>query len=617
MFYNNNMRPALATVGAESSAKEGRRSLKDLFVRSEQSADDDFNAFGDTTDKPRASAPKAERPQQPPRQQQRPSRPPQKRKPSGNVQWGPIIAIAAVVVVAILLVVLLVAIFSAPGKNVKLEDNVYFSFVDADGKYRVVSNGKVLSEAFDGEVNVVPASDRSFAYIFETVNGTEGSGYKMHILKGTKIETIAATADSIKTFAYYEPGIVYERNDRFHYYSDEDHTPITSDASADNFIISGDAAAVVYTVSSSKESDQTVLKYFYDGASVSIEPYNFTPVSLSTDGKYVYGVFNNSLCCIQIEDKGETYTQLRITNDSHGSFGEITGMNADGNEIIFYTESESKGTISYMYSIKDSEPVQIAAGKFKPVYANSDVACPSTFINGYFEGTAVHFDEETEKDVATVATYFLDKKNGAQKLADTTGKFSPDGDYFYFIDDDRILVRIGLNGKDFASETEQIISDVADFSIIENGDVYIMFEDSEDVGYIYYWNSSTGKRVTVSYDADLESMQVCANSIFFTETDDEGVVTVYVSTEGSAKETASFKSASPVATPIIEMGSGKKGYAYFNDEDGNTKLFYTSNGKKFSKVSAACTIADFSEDAENPIEAPTEKPTEAPEENEA
>lgn len=603
MFYNNNMRPALATVGADSSAKADRTSLKDLFVRSEQSVDDDFNAFGDTADKPKASAPRAERPQQPPRQQPRPTRPPQKRKPSGgSIQWGPIIAIAGVVVAVILLVVILVAIFSAPGKNMKIEDNVYFSFVDTDGKYRVSANGKVLDDTFDGEINIVAASDRSFAYVFENAEGTNGAGYKMHVLKGTKLETIAATADSIKATALYEPGIVYERNSRFHYFSEDDHTPITSDTSADNFIISGDASSVVYTVSSSKESKQTVLKYFCDGASVSVEPYNYLPVSVSIDGKYVYGIFNNSLCCIQVEDKGETCTQIRITNNSHGAFSEITGMNVDGDEIIFCTESESGAVTSYMYNIKDSEPVQIASGIFTPVYVGGDVACPDTFINCYFECVSTTIDEETEDEETTVSTYFLDKKDGAQKLSDTTGKFSPDGDHFYYINEDRILVRVGLTGKDFASETEQIISDVADFSIIESGDVYIMFEDSEDVGYIYYWNSSTGKRITVSHDADLESMQVCANSIFFTETDEGGVSTVYVSTEGSAKESASFKSSNPVATPIIEMGTGKKGYAYFTDEDGSTKLFYTSNGKKFSRVSDGCTISDFNDETSKPTE---------------
>lgn len=606
MFYNNNLRPAFATAGAESSAKAERSGMRDIFVRSEQTVDDDFNAFGDTASRQKASAPKTERPQQRP-QQSKASRPPQRRKPSNKISWGPIIAVAAAVAAVILLIVILVAIFSAPGKNIKYEDNVYFSFVDSDGKYRVVANGELLDETFSGEIQVMPSADRSFAYVFENSDDAEKSGYKMHILKGTKLQTIAATADSIKAWAFYEPGIVYERNSRFHYFSEDDHTPITSDVSADNFKISGDAEIVVYTVNSSKASDQLELKYFCNGGSVTVGPYNFVPSAISNDGRYVYGVFKSALCYLEVEDEGEKYTQNVIAGSTYGTFSSITGMNVDGDEIIFCTESETKGVISYMYTAKDKEPVQIAAGIFTPVYSDAKIACPDTFVNSYFECVSTEYDEETDEETTVVSTYFLDKKDGAVKIANTTGKFSPDGDYFYYIDEDFILVRVGLNGKDFDSETDQIISDVADFSIIENGDVYIMFEDSKDVGYIYYWDASTGKRETISYDADLDSMQVCANSVFFSETDDEDVTKVYVSTEGSAMEEASFKSASPTATPIIEMGAGKKGYAYFADKDGSTKLFYTSNGKKFSRVSDSCFIEDFNDEAPTPTDAPSTK----------
>lgn len=608
MLFNNNLRPAMATVGAQGSASSERSNLKNIFVRSEQSADDDFNAFGNTAERTHASAPKAERPQRP--QQPKGQRPPQRRKPARSFSWGPVFAVAGGVLAVILLVAILVAIFSAPGKNIKMEDDVYFTFVDAEGNYRIAANGDVLDEKFSDEINVLPAGDRSFAYVFEKYEGADASGFKMHIIKNGKLETIAATADSIKAIASYEPGIVYERNSRFHYYSEDDHTPITSDGSADNFVISGDAKVVVYTVNSSKESDQLSLKYFCNGASVSVGPYNFEPVAISIDGRYIYGLFRSALCYLEVEKEGETFTQNLIADSkTYGEFKGINGMNVDGNEIIFYTESETKGVISYMFSIKNKEPVQIAAGIFTPIYSDAAISCPSTFVNSYFECKTTIYDEDTNKTSTVVSTYFLDKKDGAQKIADTTGKFSPDGDYFYYVNEDFILVRVGLKGKDFKSNTQQIISDVADFSVIESGDVYIMFEDSKDVGYIYFWDSSTGKRETISHNADLDSMQVCANSIFFSETDDDDVTKVYISTGGSAMTEASFKSSDPAETPVITMGAGKKGYAYFIDEDGSTKLFFTSNGKKFSRVSDNCVIEDFNDETSAP------QGTEAPSDN--
>ena len=41
------------------------------------------------------------------------------------------------------------------------------------------------------------------------------------------------------------------------------------------------------------------------------------------------------------------------------------------------------------------------------------------------------------------------------------------------------------------------------------------------------------------------------------------------------------------------MGAGEKGYAYFVDSNGDTKLLYTSNGKTFDIVLDACFIPGY------------------------
>lgn len=580
MLYRNNMRPAYATAGGESSAKDDRSEIKNFFTRSE--ADDAARMGGQRPNTARPAGASAPRPNR------RPAR------PNNNAALWKYIAVAAAAVVAIvLLIVIIVAIFSAPKKNLKIEDNIYFSYVDSDGKYHIVSNGDTLKQTFEGEVQLIPAADASFAYVIENTSGEEEAGYKMYILNGRNLKSIEATADKIIDLAEYEPGIVYQENGRFYYYSSDDHSPITSDDSADNFIISGDASAVVYTMDSSKESDQVELKYFCNGGSLKVGPYNFVPSAVSNDGKYVYGIFRNVLCYLEIEDDGENFEQEVITNNTYGEITGITGINVKGDEIIFAAQPANKDNpISYMYKVGDSEPTQIAEGTFTPVYANKAVVCPETFLNSYFECKKSFVDEEG--DVTTeISTYYLDKNDGARKMADAKGTFSPDQKYFYYIED-KNLVRIPLNSKDFSKDADVVFSDASDFAIIENGDLYVMVEDV-DLGFIYFVDSSTTKKSRVSHTADLDSMQVCANSIFFSETDDEDVTTIYVSNEGSAKEEAEFKSSTPATIPVIKMGSGKRGYAYFVDENGNTKLFYTSNGKKFSIISDACSIPGYSE----------------------
>ena len=215
-------------------------------------------------------------------------------------------------------------------------------------------------------------------------------------------------------------------------------------------------------------------------------------------------------------------------------------------------------------------------------------------------------DAEGDTAVET-ATYFLDKKEGARKMADTVGKFSPDKKYFYFIDEDRenSLMQLKLSSKNFADGLYTVLSDVVDFDVTESDNIYAMLDaraKDGNKGIIYFWDRSDKKTKLIADSADLESMSVSVNSAYFSETDEEGSTKVYISTEGSAKKEAEFKSANLIATPEIVMGAGKKGYAYFTDKDGSTKLYYTSGGKKFSSICSSCKIDGFTKEPETSTE---------------
>ena len=602
MLFKNNMRPALATAGASGADSARGKKANDIFTRAE--IDEDFNAFGKGAEKPR-TAPNRQGGSSQNGRPSRPSRPPQRRrKPATNFSWKPVLFAGLAVVALILVIVILIAIFAAPKKNIKLEDDIYFTYVDSDGKYRLVSNNNVLKDTFDGELEIVPAKDASFAYVYEKISEDENSGYKMYLLDGKKLTPVEATADSKPlAVADYEPGIVYKQNGRTYYYSKDDQVPITGSDTADNFMISGDAKTVVYTIESSNKDGQYELRYFCNGGSAKVGPYNFVPSAISNDGKYIYGIFRNVLCYITVKDNGKTYDNGVIANNTFGEILSITGMNVDGNEIIFCAQPANKLTpVSYMYKIGDSEPKQIADGVFTPIYADSKIVCPETFLNSYFICQKEVMDEEGDTSVE-VATYFLDKKEGARKMADTVGRFSPDKKYFYFIDEDRenSLMQLKLNSKDFSDGLYPVLSDVVDFDVTESGNIYAMIDaraKDGNKGIIYFWDRSDKKTKLSSDSADLDSMKICVNSAYFSETNEDGSTKVYISTEGSAKKEVEFKSANLTATPEIVMGAGKKGYAYFIDKDGSTKLFYTSNGKKFSSVCNSCKIAGFTKEPE-------------------
>ena len=592
MLNKFGMRPAFAAASSQGSAQSNRSAFSPVYSEA-----DDYNAFGSTPQRP-ASAPKT-----PPKKPQRPTPKSPKKKFNFAILGGSMtsILIAAIaLVVVIVMIVVAVAIFSAPAKDIQLKDNAYFTYTDNEGKNHVVSNGNVIKKTFDGEISIVPATDYSFAYVFENVVSDSGAGVRMYILKGKNLKEIEAFADSVPTvLAEFEPGIIYVQNSRYYYYSADDHAPITGNPSASNFTIAGDASIVIYTEDSKKDEGYTELKCFQNGSSTRVGPYNFTPVAVSNDGQYVFGTSaNGNLYYLEINKKTDENTKpTQISSAKNGTFRALKGMNLDGDEIVFCADS-TKGIVSYFYSMGDNaEPQEIGSGIFTPISADRETVCQSTFVNSYFTCvTSVSgYDEETEESYtqSAVATYFLDKREGARKVADAVGQFSPDGKYFYYIDETQTLIRVPLNSKDFARDAETVQNEVSDFAVIAKGNVYMMLDD-QDKGFIYFWKASTKKSTRVTYNADLDSMQFCANSIYFSETDENGT-TIYVSTNGSNKEVAVFKSGTPTATPTIVMGATESAYAFFTEEDGSLKLYFTENGKKFAFVASPSTIMDVEE----------------------
>ncbi len=586
---------------------------------STQADADDYSAFGASQKKQKAPQGKSKA------SSDRPSA----KRPQSGFQLKTLLLACIAVVALILVIVIVVAIFSAPSKGIKLEDNVFATYADSDGKYHVASNGKNVKYDFEGTLEVHPAVDNSFAYIFEEVEESNGIEKNMYILRGTKIEKIEASAEEILCWSAFEPGIVFKQGNSYQYYSPTDEGQIISNSSADNFLISGDATTVVYTIDDEKTGLKQ-LRYFRNAISSKISldsgsRINCTPVAISNDGKYIYSSYENAaseeaedtvslklLGYTKVEKDGEKYSEHTfITSSANGSFEAITGMNVDGNEIVFVTNS-AKGYISFFYDLDSgssknpAKPVQIAEGIFTPYYAGKDIVCADTLLDTYFSCEKMVIPEavegEDEEDIpedgeVVVSTYLLDKKDETpRKLADTLGKFSDDGKYFYFVDteDENSLVRISLNSKDFSKNRENVLADVVSFSLTEKGDVYALCLDgSVDQGTIYFKDTT---RARIANKVDIDSVYTHGDSIYYSVTEDE-ITTVYVSTGGSTSEEVSFKTA-PTEMPTLVMGSGKKGYAYFTDENGNTSLYYTSNGKKFTTVATTCTIPDADMDVE-------------------
>ena len=629
MLNNGSMRPAYATAGTTSANRGANENSQLCF--SQGRADEDFNAFGNQSSRAGASASRSNPQRQPQQKKPRQSAPaPKKRSFLSNLNPKILLIGAVAIVAVVLLIFLLVAIFSAPGKGVVADDNVYIFYesTEEDG-YRILSNGKEVDYLFEGEIELVPAKDNSFAYVFEdTLNSNGDTVIKMYILKGKRLKPVEAVADKIITYAEYEPGIIFKRGSIVQFYSENAFEEISSGSSSDNFLISGDATTLIYTEVSGRERDTTTLKCFLNKSGLNDveDTEGLIPVSISIDGKYVYAYAeDNSLYYIKISGNGEEFEKKTIVSPTQSStFTSINSINADGDEIVFSYTKDGKA-ISFIHKVGNKELERIGEGIFTYLPADGKTVAPSSLVNSYYtvESTVQNDEGENKKVISTC--YYNGKET--RKLANEIGKFSPDGKYFYYIDDETsYLVRISLDSKDYQKDAKMFPTSIDSFVVTEKGDLYTYSgPKGNEGGKIIFREASNNSSESVSFEADADSMFLCGNSIYFSETDDD-TVKVYVSVNGATKEEVTFKKSSFETPLTIEMGTGDRGYAYFVDSNDDTKLLYTSNGKTFSIVCESCIIPGYSvgditppstdeePDAEEETEAPTDEATDESEE---
>lgn len=598
MLFKNNFRPAVATAGGQAYGNEAYRGCDGKNITLMSADGDDFGNFSSGSADKRASAPK-KRPISPP---------PEKKKSSDSKRFNiaPFIIAGVVIIALVLIIAIFVSIFSAPKSSLQAEDTVYFTYVDSDGKYRVNVNGSDVKQAFENEITLTPSADNSFAYILEKVDSDESgnSGTRMYILRDKKLSVSEGLASSCIAMAKLKPGIIYKYNKTIYRFTGDTDTPIIRDESASNFIISDDAATVVYTSAKQIDgNDVNVLKYFKDSGSDDLCT-GFKPLALSPDGRYIYGTSESNGRLYYIDADAKEIAPKSITKSEYGDFGEITEMNADGSEIVFYTNT-SNGAHSFVCNVAKKSLTQLGKGIFRSVSSDPSAVRVNTFVGSYFtaQNATITVDDESEEieidEDGDISTYRLTKK-GPVKVVDAEGKFSPDGKYFYYIDDNDQLVRIGLSSTDYAKNKKVISGYVSDFEVTQKGDVYMFSStgDNEDEPvFLYYYDTSKQKQDRISAFADPNSMNICANTLYFSETtstSDGDSTVIYTSTDGSAKAPAEFKSVELSKAPTMQMGTGKNGYAYVSDDSGATMLFFTANGKKFDLVSDDCTLPDRS-----------------------
>lgn len=572
LFKNNDLRPAFAAAGTQKPTAD-HRSFNDSIAFNTDAYSDTSNFGGFNEENTRERAPRQKTPSQKGGQAK-------KKKNSSLPSWT-LIAIAAVAVIVLVLGFIISAALNS-SNNIEMTDNTYITYTEDGQTYHIATNGSVLDDIFESEPKIIPSLDRSFAYV-----ECEGEdGLMLYLLRDKKLEEITMEGSSITNviaYAQLKPGIVYEEEGKYYIYTEKmGEDLIVKTDGADNFLISDDASTVVYTLPIEDSAGEYKMYSFRDGTSDAVGVKNCKPIMLSADGEYIYAKkpmseLSEKLYCITLKD-GESYPI------GDGNFGNITAINVDGDEIMYYSVNDTRFT-SYIYNAKKDTSYEIAKnyGVFKPADADPNVVRYDTFKNIYVESSSLAGLLQGSDDSASGYTYFINKKYEAESIAKATGKFSPDGKYFYYINERGTLYQVDLSDRD--SSDKKIFEDTVKFEITQKGNIYMLISDSSDSGLLYFYKTSTGSKKAINKVTTEISMHNYANKLYYTTEEDQ----VFVTEEGSKGEAVKFDSIQLINLPYFSNPASKKTFSYYYDEETMLwSIFYTSNGKSFDLITAEC-----------------------------
>ncbi len=582
MLLRNNMRPALAYANAGEHASKNAAKDHAFMYDAGTSDTDDFGAFssGASTNHSNGGA----------------KRPRNTKKKSGGLKL-PYVAVAVVAVVAVvLLVVLAVSFLGGSGKDIKYANNAFISYEDSDGIWRVAANGKILSD-YEGDVELRVAADRSFAYIIETVD--EGNGLvskNISYTDGKDITEVAMGVADVLATATLEPGIVWLDNDNgvFRYTEKDGEEKLVRKQELEaiqnpyeggkyTFCISADASTVAYN--ERKDDGNYRLCVYKDGTESTNYQRNLFATAISNDGSLIYtylpkdGGITKSLYVVPYKDNNNTALHALLTDN----FGRIIAMNTKGDELVVTTNVDVATTTSLITfdPKKPEDPAVITRigkdAEFLPRAADTKIACFATFADKYFEA-------QPTVDNLTGSVYYLSKKLETARVAPAYGKFSPDGDYFYYIDSKDQLKQVDLSSKKFSDMT--VAEDVEQFEITQKGNLYFLGEDTR----LMYYTLAKDTAKRVADNVNNISMHTYSNTLYYTYID---TLALYCSEESTKSEVAEIEGSTD-GVPYFVNADCRKTFVIFYDSDNEEcKLLYTSNGKKFKSITSCTYIPGF------------------------
>ena len=186
-------------------------------------------------------------------------------------------------VVVLLALTAMLALYGCGGKSAAMNDDTVYAAFERNGSYNLALNGKNYSwVARASDVTVYEAENHAFAFLHDTLEK------RVFLLGEKRNEEILSDVDAVLAVAACAPSMVYRTADGVYFYRKGDSIKLTTDASADHFVISGDGETVLYNVT---DKDTCYMRMCVSERDVLLGSHrNIVPITLSEDGKVFYGV---------------------------------------------------------------------------------------------------------------------------------------------------------------------------------------------------------------------------------------------------------------------------------------------------------------------------------------
>ena len=359
---------------------------------------------------------------------------------------------------------------------------------------------------------------------------------------------------------------------------------VNYDAVKDTFFLSADGSTAVYNKTEVRENGEVTYLCVWTAGDDEVKfQKNMTPEAISNDGSVIYAsayrksgeATIKSLYVVPYNDNSDKY----LVADK---FDAVIDINIDGNEVV-YTAPGSDGkiyTFLAAFNLKKMNDEVVPSkfsieGIYKPFTIEGNVAMFETYKNTYFK----YFSSSVDNELSGACPHFVVAKDySIDKIANFDGQFSPNGNYFYYINDKGNLMQKNLKSSGSA---EKIDEGIVDFAVTAKGNLYWL----DDTTRLVYYSVSKDDTQRITTDVEYISMQRYSNTLYFSKE-----AKIYTTSEGSDMKAAKFGTSDVMSIPAFSDDNAKVAYAAFYDEDNSEwQLFYTSNGKAFKTRVASCT----------------------------